>query len=340
MSTIVSGEVVTPDPLNVATAFPTATTEGGGVATPSNLNVEPTFPVAQLVGDGIVSPQGLTLAATFPLASTEGGAVMVPDLLNITVGLPAADTVEDDPGNYTATPDALSVTVELDGTPEGGGVVLGEVIAVEPIFPIATTEGGGVAIPDALIPDVNFPVATTEEIDSGGYDAVPDILATGVSFPAIVTVGDGIVAPAPLTVTAFFPAATTYSGLEKLIGNVRSVKLRTYVKKRNKVDTLEIDDATEEYIEVQFVSREDPTGYNVDFQLTETDADIDDGEWVAGEWTEESPRQRGEKYFSTGLALVGGAGLAIEKGNTYQLWMRVTGVTDVPVKKAGILVVS
>lgn len=124
-----------------------------------------------------------------------------------------------------------------------------------------------------------------------------------------------------------------------IVGNVRAVKLRTYVRKRNRVNNIELDDATVEYLEIDFVSRNDPTGYVVEFQITDLGEDVDDGNWIEGEWSDDSPQSRGEKFFSKGLALVGSAGLELDIGS-FQLWIRVQGDNDTPVKKAGTLVVS
>lgn len=126
--------------------------------------------------------------------------------------------------------------------------------------------------------------------------------------------------------------------LEPVIGNVRKVYLTTYVKKRNRMDRLELSSITAEYIDVVFVSKNDVLTYPVQMALAPVGDDPET--WVDAEWVNEENYHRGTKFFNTARCLAGGAGLNIDTEGEYQLWIRVTGPGDAPIKKAGTVAVS
>lgn len=126
--------------------------------------------------------------------------------------------------------------------------------------------------------------------------------------------------------------------LEPVIGNVRKVYLTTYVKKRNRMDRLELSSITEEFIDVQFVSKNNVVSYPVEMALSAVGEEP--GTWVAAEWVTDESDKRGTKWFNTARCLAGGAGLNIDTPGEYQLWIRVSGPNDTPTKKAGTVAVS
>jgi len=143
------------------------------------------------------------------------------------------------------------------------------------------------------------------------------------------------------TLAGFIATSVTTQGLldgtlpEPVIGNVRNVYLVSYVKKRNRMNVLEVSDLSNEAIDVEFVSRNNPITYAVSLALTSVAGEPVDEDWFNAEWTDDSPQLRGRKYFCTARGVVG----PLEVG-TYQLWIKVTGVIDEPVKKAGTIVVK
>lgn len=126
--------------------------------------------------------------------------------------------------------------------------------------------------------------------------------------------------------------------LEPVIGNVRKVYLTTYVKKRNRMDRLEISSITEEYIDVVFVSKNNVDTFPVKMALSAIGEEPT--EWTDGEWVDDENYHRGTKWFNTARCLAGGDGLNIDTPGEFQLWIKVEGPGDTPVKKAGTVAVS
>lgn len=123
-----------------------------------------------------------------------------------------------------------------------------------------------------------------------------------------------------------------------VVGNVRNVYLTTYVKKRNRMDRLEISTISTEYIDVVFVSRQDVKTFPVAMALAPIGEEP--STWVDGDWMEDQNFHRGSKWFNTARCLAGTGGLDISAEGEYQLWIKVTGPSDTPVKKAGTVAVS
>lgn len=78
----------------------------------------------------------------------------------------------------------------------------------------------------------------------------------------------------------------------------------------------------------------DPTADNVEMAFTQPGVDPDVGDWNAAEW-ETDPS--GPKYFARLLVGPGAGGLDLGKG-TFAVWVRATDNPEIPVRRAGVLV--
>lgn len=91
-----------------------------------------------------------------------------------------------------------------------------------------------------------------------------------------------------------------------------------------------------EYVKVPVKVKEegveiDPTAYDVEMAF------VEDGEPEPADWEDAGWETAGTKYLAR--CLVGPAGVILPDG-TYVIWVRVTSTPEIPVKRAGTLVVE
>jgi hypothetical protein len=100
-----------------------------------------------------------------------------------------------------------------------------------------------------------------------------------------------------------------------------------------------IDDTTVERLEVELVSRTDPTGSDVEFSFTGAAA-VDPGAWVVGAWAGPWDARNGRVKALTPTVGAASAQIELAEGFTYRVWVRWTSGAEVPVKAAGFVTVT
>jgi hypothetical protein len=99
-----------------------------------------------------------------------------------------------------------------------------------------------------------------------------------------------------------------------------------------------IDSTTVERLEVELVSRTDPTGGAVEFSFTTAGAS-NPGTWVAGGWTGAWSTANGRVKAVTPTIGSPAAQVELPEGATYRVWVRWTSGAETPVKQAGFITV-
>lgn len=106
--------------------------------------------------------------------------------------------------------------------------------------------------------------------------------------------------------------------------------------------TLEISSASLEYVRVPVFAKEsgavvNPTSDVVTMAFLTADADPAGGDWKAAVW-ETDTTTTPDTYYAK--CLIGTGGTAVLANGRYQVWVKVTDSPEIPVKPAGLLVVT
>ena len=97
----------------------------------------------------------------------------------------------------------------------------------------------------------------------------------------------------------------------------------------------EIEHTTTEIMEVPIVSRLDPTGGAVEFQMTAHNVTSPTGSWTAGSWNGSWNSTTGKV---TALSpIIGSGSFALTEGTLYKLWVRWTIGSENPTVLAGVI---
>ena len=98
-----------------------------------------------------------------------------------------------------------------------------------------------------------------------------------------------------------------------------------------------LSSSSTEYIRVEVVTDNDPTGSTPQFALT-TGSD-EPVAWTNGEWVG-SPVQAGSYYSTTARILVGAAGDIVPTDGQYVVWTRIAAIPEEVIDVAGYLKVT
>lgn len=100
--------------------------------------------------------------------------------------------------------------------------------------------------------------------------------------------------------------------------------------------TIRLSSLSLEYVKVPVVATEDggeidPTAYDVEMAFM-PEGEPEEADWASGDW-----ETAGTRYLAR--CLVGPTGVILADG-TYNIWLRITGSPEVPVKRVGTLVIE